>query len=484
MAVLLFALLCLCSQRETETVQRTAGHSPQEYSELFNSFADHFGKKYATPQEKATRLGFFAKRVSKLLVSTIAVSDQVFFAGVPHGQPVPLRYSLVKYSCDKHYQLRDYMDLSDEEIDKKYLVKLGITQEDLRQSRERMKQRFPEAAGYIDKVGEKGGNFHDELAKATRAQRQPSEGKKAAGWSKLKFLSQILPQAPRRPSAVPPPITNTCPPRNGGSEVKTRLLLRENVRSPDEVYVNGENTPDFMIYESYAPGIKKQSDNCRACYALAAVDAITISYNIQEDSDKDFSTQEIIDCSSENGCENGNFHTVYNYVYWKGLSSARSYPNAGMAQACNPNPRRHSIELGLTALYPTVFSVLKALKTGPVIFPLQVSNKFDAFVSQEIFRGEDCNAYGYKPGGEHAVVIIGYQIIQRDYYLVARNSWGEEWGDQGTFKFIIPTLSHDTYLPCSIQGYYAYQFIAYKRRMNNNVLHNEKHKRRHHKKHL
>ena len=47
--------------------------------------------------------------------------------------------------------------------------------------------------------------------------------------------------------------------------------------------------------------------------------------------------------------------------------------------------------------------------------------------------------------GGHAVVIVGYKLINNITYVTFQNSWGSGWGDNGYGYFPIQFLMNPTY---------------------------------------
>lgn len=67
----------------------------------------------------------------------------------------------------------------------------------------------------------------------------------------------------------------------------------------------------------------------------------------------------------------------------------------------------------------------------PVVIGISV---YDSFESEEVARTgmvpiPDKKRESYLGG--HAVLVVGYKIINRKLHYIVRNSWGEDWGDKG-----------------------------------------------------
>lgn len=78
--------------------------------------------------------------------------------------------------------------------------------------------------------------------------------------------------------------------------------------------------------------------------------------------------------------------------------------------------------------------MLSALQDGPIVCGMHTTEAFNALDSFEVYSDED-------PGQmqELAVSIVGYGETDTDSkqkYWVARNVWGDYWGDHGFFRIV------------------------------------------------
>jgi C1A family cysteine protease len=79
----------------------------------------------------------------------------------------------------------------------------------------------------------------------------------------------------------------------------------------------------------------------------------------------------------------------------------------------------------------TISDVQRCLSEGyPVVLGMTVYQSFesDSVVKTGIVPVPKCRE---KTLGGHAMLIVGYKKIGKTLYLIVRNSWGTDWGDQG-----------------------------------------------------
>ena len=55
------------------------------------------------------------------------------------------------------------------------------------------------------------------------------------------------------------------------------------------------------------------------------------------------------------------------------------------------------------------------------------------FQGTGVYSGSDC----YENGLNHAVLLVGYNILAQPPYWIIRNSWGSKWGHKGHMKLAI-----------------------------------------------
>lgn len=92
--------------------------------------------------------------------------------------------------------------------------------------------------------------------------------------------------------------------------------------------------------------------------------------------------------------------------------------------------------LKYTATYGRVTQSTHSLKAStyfgrPVVFGFTVFDSFEEIGSDGIMPMPDLNNESVLGG--HAVLIVGYKMIDNQVYFEVRNSWGPDWGDGGYF---------------------------------------------------
>ena len=94
--------------------------------------------------------------------------------------------------------------------------------------------------------------------------------------------------------------------------------------------------------------------------------------------------------------------------------------------------------------------VLKALQYGPVVTAHFVSEPFK-FYESGVFDGDGCED-GSLDYVNHASVIVGYDLEAPVPYFKMRNSWADDWGENGYYRMKIGELSKQNSGICLIAG--------------------------------
>ncbi|XP_075711297.1 cathepsin J-like isoform X2 [Rhinoderma darwinii] len=222
-------------------------------------------------------------------------------------------------------------------------------------------------------------------------------------------------------------------------EVKRKSCLMSNgaeVSSPKYTYGLSEGLPDHVDWrESKCVTDAKNQGLCGSCWAFATVGVVESRFCIKNHKLMTLSEQQLVDCDSGDGaCCGGLPVQALMYVTQNGIMKSEDYEYEQKQKECEYKEDK-AIMLNLTKYYnlPDEQSIVSSVALeGPVAVGFGVDQDFMHY-SHGIFDG-DC-----AEDANHAIIAIGYGTEKDDEdeeqpYWIIKNSWGEEWGENGFAK--------------------------------------------------
>lgn len=186
--------------------------------------------------------------------------------------------------------------------------------------------------------------------------------------------------------------------------------------------------------ENKVSSVKNQLD-CGGCWAFSSVGAVESLWAIKKDKLYDLSEQELIDCSSKNqGCEGGSMDLAFEYIINNGLCSNNSYPYVATDEICN-NTCESLVTISdfRDVTQNNEKSLMRAVSQQPVSVAIQANKRSFQFYKSGIYSDPNC---GFQL--DHGVLLVGYgydKTYDMDYWII-KNSWGEDWGEDGYVRII------------------------------------------------
>merc|ERR1712048_234256 len=219
--------------------------------------------------------------------------------------------------------------------------------------------------------------------------------------------------------------------------------------------------------------------NCGTCWAFGSVESFESRACIETGKDIKYSPEDTGFCSTAgNGCNGGN--SAWNWFKSSGVVTGGDYFDKGDGQTCypyslapcahhvpatskypacpgeGPSPRcaRSCSESGYSKSYSSdkvraasAYSVRgedqimqELVNNGPMYVAFSVYGDFPTYKS---------GVYKHTSGsflGGHAVTLVGYGELNGEKYWKIKNSWNEQWGDNG--HFLIARGNNE----CGIEG--------------------------------
>jgi C1A family cysteine protease len=176
---------------------------------------------------------------------------------------------------------------------------------------------------------------------------------------------------------------------------------------------------------------------CGSCYAFATIAALESHYFIKTGKLLKLSEQEIVDCAEgTDGCIGGSPAMVYNYIIKNGIALAEDYPYTSKQGKCRKDEvaRSEVTVYGYSVLESSENLTNAVAEFGPLAIEIHAHAKHVKFYANGIHN----NLQVFKLPKNHGVVLVGYGTDKKtgmDYWIV-RNSWSEDWGENGYIRIL------------------------------------------------
>ena len=178
----------------------------------------------------------------------------------------------------------------------------------------------------------------------------------------------------------------------------------------------------------------KNQGGCGSCWTFGAVGGLETRYARKAGVLRNFAEQEYLSCVYEgerNGCKGGWMNACYEYSAKAGgrLAKTADYVYKGRDEPCmgtlKPDAMIAARIKGNVPVGRSEAANIEALAEGSLAVAFEVTDRFQSY-SSGIFKDTTCSGWP-----NHAVTAVGYT----QQYVLVKNSWGSNWGDQGFVRF-------------------------------------------------
>lgn len=219
--------------------------------------------------------------------------------------------------------------------------------------------------------------------------------------------------------------------RNGGKRPNNGLPfpmhLYTGVQVPDQL--------DWRLYGAVTP-VKDQAI-CGSCWSFATTGAVEGALFLKSGSLQVLSQQMLVDCSwgfGNNGCDGGEEWRAYEWIMKHGgIATTETYGSyMGMNGLCHLNTSQLTARVqSYTNVTSGDAEALKValFKHGPVAVSIDAGHRSFVFYSHGVYYEPKCG--NTTDSLDHAVLAVGYGVMEAEPYWLVKNSWSTYWGNDG-----------------------------------------------------
>ncbi|KAJ6253679.1 hypothetical protein M0813_13094 [Anaeramoeba flamelloides] len=206
----------------------------------------------------------------------------------------------------------------------------------------------------------------------------------------------------------------------------------------EEAKENGIYLPTSQDWRGIGaiPSVKDQS-TCKSSWAFSVIGAIESQHFLGHGVMKEFSKQMVLDCTwemnpsylSNFGCEKGDKTNAFKaLMQLGGIMLEEDYPYLGIDGYCGFDSKKIQASIFSYQNITTEDDVMQALfNYGALSVDIDASQDSFRFYSSGIYSDPNCSSTKLN----HSLLLAGYSEIHGNKYWILRNSWSENWGENG-----------------------------------------------------
>ena len=197
-------------------------------------------------------------------------------------------------------------------------------------------------------------------------------------------------------------------------------------------------TFDWRTYNVVNP-VRNQGQ-CGSCWAFATTANAESVWAIHTGHLYDLSEQYLVDCATgigyfNMGCDGGNMDSAFKYMINNKQCNESAYPyTSGVTESkgkCHECDKFTTFSSCYDVMTKNQAALKLAVMQNPVVIGIEADTYYFQSYSSGILTSELCGTTI-----DHAVEIVGFGVDNGVKYWSVRNSWGDDWGEDGYFRIL------------------------------------------------
>ena len=176
----------------------------------------------------------------------------------------------------------------------------------------------------------------------------------------------------------------------------------------------------------------KNQGHCGSCWSFSATGAMEGAWAQKTGDLVSLSEQQLVGCSKSygnNGCEGGMMDDAFAYAMDNGMCTEEEDPYTATDGTCKKCKSVVTVNHCVYVDPSDQLQLKEAVARGPVSVAIEADTSVFQMYSGGVITSGAC---GTKL--DHGVLVVGYGVENNVPYWLVKNSWGDQWGDNGYVK--------------------------------------------------
>lgn len=181
----------------------------------------------------------------------------------------------------------------------------------------------------------------------------------------------------------------------------------------------------------------KNQGQCGSCWSFSASGAMEGAWAISKGQLLNVSEQQLMDCSTKYinfGCNGGDMDHAFEYAIDNGMCLDSDVPYVAEDGSCSDEVKECEKVATFSKCVDIPSEDELSLEEAVHFTPVSVAIEADTTVFQ-FYKGGVLTSDKCGTSLDHGVLVVGYGVDDEDQaYWIVKNSWGEEWGENGYIR--------------------------------------------------